>query len=136
MTTPADKTNETEAEHWRDTQWDLDFRACVAAVLSGKTRDADPIGTMSMEGVNHSYAMVIEMAAALADHMRAKRSKRPIGVPEPEIRKQHRLLVEAVKEVQEVFQRREMQACPIPIALSRVLDELFAELNEKKKKES
>jgi len=122
-------TTEEEAElvepeeFRRDTQWDLDFRACVAGILAREDSE------------DSSYEIVIGSAVDLADQMRVKRAniKRPAGPPESEIRRRYRLLVDVAREVQEVFQRRDMQACQIPIALSRALDDLFDELNEKKK---
>lgn len=122
MTTDAKELEHEESR--RDTQWDLDFRACVAGILAREVADS------AVSSIDLSCDVTIESAAKLADRMRVKRSKRPIGTPEPEIRRRYRSLCDAVKEVQEVIQLRDIQTCPIPIALSRVLDALFVELDE------
>lgn len=105
-----------------ETQWDSDFRACVAALLS--TRRATEEHNLVETGTDEHEILVNE-AAGLADRMKVKREGRPAVPPEPEVRKQYRLLVEATRELRDTFQRRDMQACPIPIALGRALDELF-----------
>lgn len=120
-------SSKNEARH--ETQWDSDFRACVAALIS--IRSATEEHNLRNVGDIDEYEVLVNEAAGLADRMKAKREKQPAATPEPEIRKQYRSLVAAAEETREVFQRRDVQACSIPIALSRALGDLFDALEGK-----